>query len=362
MALGIKESHLRNGFVIFILLSVAVMVGILFWTTKPETWEQMRNFRIGFIPLLIILSILRWYMDGMFFVILAKHGHKSSISLNRATVIRLEGTVLSAVVPILVGTFAMHAYLLHKEKFKISESMAMTILRAILPAFLFLINIPILFLLRNEPGSSKFFTGLIEAVSLPIVISLVFFVIALFYPHRMKRWATMAIHLIGRVKKFKHGEKRLLTIEKRVFKEIDQFSSIFWMYLRERKGVLVHATLWIFMAFFLDYVVAMAIMWGFGYYPPFWHAIAIQLLIRPIIYFAPTPGGVGIWEGLYFGFFLLYMPKSLVGISVLVWRLLLSYIPIMIGGVYTAREFTSDEKFREMMTHPYTPPENDESD
>jgi uncharacterized protein (TIRG00374 family) len=349
MALGIKESHLRNGFIIFILLSVAVMVGILIWTTEPETWQQIRKFRIGFIPLLIFLSVIRWYMDGMFFVILAKHGHKSSISLNRATVIRLEGTVLSAVVPIIVGTFAMHSYLLHKEKFKISESMAMTVLRGIMPVFLFLLNIPILLCMRDKQESSKFFTDLINLVSLPIVISLFFFAVALFYPDRMKRAALILIHWFGRIKKFRRSEKKMLAIERRVFREIDHFSGIFWMYLRERKGVLIHATFWIFMSFFVDYVVAMAIMWGFGYHPPFWHAIAVQFLIRPIIYFAPTPGGAGIWEFSYLGFFSLYMPHSLIGISVLIWRLLLSYIPIIIGGFYTTREFAQDEKFREIV-------------
>ncbi|HDQ45265.1 MAG TPA: flippase-like domain-containing protein [bacterium] len=349
MSLGVKESHLRNGFVIFILVSVALMVGILFWTTDRDTWLQMRNFRLGFVPLLIILSVIRWYMDGMFFVILAKHGHKSSISLNRSTIIRLEGTVLSAVIPILVGTFAMHAYLLHKERFKVSESVAMTVLRAILPIFLFLFNIPILFLFRNESGSSKFFTQLIEVVSPPIAISVVFFIIALFCPNHMKRGATVLVRWFGKIKRFKHGEEKLLALEQRVFREIDHFSNIFWMYLKERKGVLIHATFWIFLAFFVDYLVAVAIIWGFGYYPLFWRAIAVQMLIRPIIYLAPTPGGVGIWELSYLGFFSLYMPHSLIGISVLIWRLLLSYIPIIIGGFYTVHEFGRDENFRKMM-------------
>lgn len=348
MALGLKQSHLRKGFIIFILLSVAVMVGILMWTTDAQTWQQLNQFRIWFIPILLLLSVLRWYFDGLFFVTLARHGHKSRLSMNRATVIRLEGTVLAAVVPILVGTFTMHAYLLHKEKLKLSESMAITVLRSILPVFLFLFNIPILFLLKEEPESTRFFTQLIKVLSLPIVVILVFFVITLFFPDNIKRGATYLIHWLGRIK-MKHSEEKLLALEQRVFHEIDQFSKIFWMYLRERKWVMVSATLCIFMAFFLDYLLAMTIIWGFGYHPPLLRALAIQFLIRPIIYFAITPGGAGVWEFSYLGFFSLFMPHSLIGISVLIWRLLLTYLPILLGSYLTAREFGSDENFRKIV-------------
>lgn len=361
MALGLKESHLRKGFIIFILLSVAVMVGILVWTTDAETWQQLHQFRLWFIPILIVLAILRWYFDGLFFVTLAKHGHKSSLSLNRAAVIRLEGTVLAAVVPILVGTFTMHAYLLHKEKLKLSESMAMTTLRAILPVFLFLLNIPILFLLKDEPDSARFFTQLIKVLSLPIVVILSFFVITLFFPDRIKAGATHLIHWLGRIK-LKHSEEKLLDLEQRVFHEIDQFSKIFWMYLRERKWIMVWAVCCILIAFLIDYLLALCILWGFGYHPPFFRAMAMQFLIRPIIYFAITPGGAGVWEFSYLGFFSLFMPHSLIGISVLIWRLLLTYLPIIIGSLFTAREFTTDENFRKIVEEQAELPQDEESE
>lgn len=348
MGLGVKESHFRKGLLLFVLLSVGVMIAIMFWTTEPDTWHQLKRFQLIFIPLLLALGVIRWYFDGLFFVTLAKQGHESPLSIHRAAIIRLEGTVLAAVLPILVGTFSMHAYLLHKEKLKISESMAITVIRSIIPVFLFLLNIPILIFLKDDTESSRFFTQLIKVISLPIAVIIVFFVITLFYPHKIKRVATAGVHWLGRMK-FKHSEERILAIEQRIFHEIDQFSHVFWTYLREKKWVLFQSALCIFTAFLIDYFIALAILWGFGYHPSLIRAVAIQFLMRPIIYFALTPGGAGIWEVTYLGFFSLFMPQSLIGIAVLIWRLLLTYLPIVVGTFFMFHEFGKDHKFKEFI-------------
>ncbi|NQT24750.1 flippase-like domain-containing protein [candidate division KSB1 bacterium] len=361
MGLGIKESHFRKGLILFVLLSVSVMIGIMFWTTETDTWEQLKKFQLIYIPLLFALSILRWYFDGLFFVTLARHGHKSPLSINRAVVIRLEGTVLAAVLPILVGTFSMHAYLLHKEKLKISESMAITVLRSIIPVFLFLLNIPILIFLKEDAESSRFFTQLIKVLSLPIAVILVFFVITLFYPNQIKRLATAIVRWLGRMK-FKHSEERIMALEQRLFHEIDQFSRIFWTYLREKKWVLFQATLCILMAFLVDYLIALAILWGFDYHPSVVRAIAIQFLMRPIIYFALTPGGAGIWEITYLGFFSLFIPHSLTGMAVLIWRLLLTYLPIVIGTFFMIHEFGKDHKLKDFIVENRDEDEDEDED
>lgn len=354
MGLKIKKSTLAKGFVIFIVLTITVMVGILFWTTDQTTWSELSRFQWVFVPILLGIAILRWLCDGMAFVSMANH---HSISVGRSTVIRLEGSLVAAVVPVLVGTFSMHAYLLHKEKLSISESMAITVLRSIIPIFIFLFNIPILWFLRNDPISEKFFAQFINLISLPLLVIAVFFVITLFYPHKIANMAASIIRWWGKIK-FIHVEK-ILAVEERVFHEIDQFSHIFWMYLKKRKRHLLGAAFWILMAFITDYFIAIAILWGFGYNPPLLKALAVQFLMRPLIFLAPTPGGAGIWEFTYLGFYSLYMPQTLIGIAVLVWRLMVTYIPSIVGTVFLTREFKRDNKLRQMILEKGELPEED---
>jgi len=342
-----KKSIFIKGIVIFILLSVGINVGILVWTTDKDTWLQMSQFRWQFIPILLALGALRWYLDAMSFVTMAKYGTEKSLSLQRATAIRLEGTLLASIVPFLVGTFSMHGYLLHKEKLKISESVAITFLRAVLPVFIFLFNIPILLFMDSDPNRNQLFSKFLEAVSLPVVVIIVFMVITLFYPHQIKKGASAFIRWWGRIK-FMHVEK-VISIEERLFLEIDQFSKIFWTYLRKKKYMLIQALLWILSAFVVDYILAIAIIWGFGFSPDFQHALILQFLMRPIIFFAITPGGAGIWDFTYLGFYSLFLPQSLIGVAVLLWRILMTYFPCMIGAAYLTRDFHRDQLLRESL-------------
>ena len=120
---------------------------------------------------------------------------------------------------------------------------------------------------------------------------------------------------------------------------------------------------WLVITFTLDYLIAMAILWGFGYAPPFWKAMAFQNLIRPIIFFALTPGGAGVSEFTYLGFFSLYMPKHLIGIPVLIWRLVLTYLPAVVASFLLIREFREDTKLKDMLLEKgHLPEEKQEND
>ena len=211
MSIKLKKSTLAKGFTLFVILSLAVMVGILLWTTDKETWNYTTHFQWVYVPVLVILGIVRWLFDGRAFVTMAKHGSHSTISVLKAAIIRLEGTLVASVVPVLVGTFSMHAYLLHKEKLRLHESVAITVLRAILPVFLFLLNIPILIYMKTDPNGGKFFTEFLKVISLPVVAVIVFFVYTLFYPEKIKGWASKLVRWYGRHKK-KHVDRVLLAI------------------------------------------------------------------------------------------------------------------------------------------------------
>ena len=137
MGFKLKKSTVSKGIIIFVFLSVAVMAGILLWTTDQGTWQQFLHFKAVFIPVLLALGVIRWLADGMAFVMLSMDKEKHAIGVGRSAVIRLQATLMAAIVPVLLGTFATHAYLLNKEKKDITESMAITVLRAILPIFIF---------------------------------------------------------------------------------------------------------------------------------------------------------------------------------------------------------------------------------
>jgi len=75
-----------------------------------------------------------------------------------------------------------------------------------------------------------------------------------------------------------------------------------------------------------------------------------MIFINLLLYFAPTPGGAGVAEGLFINSYRSMAPLGSVGVAALGWRLFAEYLPACIGGYFTVkvfgRSFFSKEKPR----------------
>ena len=54
-----------------------------------------------------------------------------------------------------------------------------------------------------------------------------------------------------------------------------------------------------------------------------------MILLNLILYFAPTPGGTGIAEGLFVVLFSTFVPNGTVGIVAVAWRVMAEYLPFL---------------------------------
>ena len=82
----------------------------------------------------------------------------------------------------------------------------------------------------------------------------------------------------------------------------------------------------------LQFALAPLIILGLGYKVALVDAIQAQVILLPLLYYSPTPGGSGVAEG---GFALLFaglIPRHLIGISVVLWRIFGTYIYVAIGA------------------------------
>ena len=79
------------------------------------------------------------------------------------------------------------------------------------------------------------------------------------------------------------------------------------------------------------YGIAPALMFAFTTDVPIIQVLDRMILLNLILYFAPTPGGAGIAEGLFVVLFAPYVPSGTVGIIAVAWRVMAEYIPFFIG-------------------------------
>jgi uncharacterized protein (TIRG00374 family) len=343
MTLGMSKSTVARSAVLFICVSAAVMIGILVWTTDAETWRHVTDFRPLFIPVVLALAAFRWWTDGMIFTALTGDGAGRRVGPLRGAVIRLEGNLISVIVPVFIGMFSMHAVLLKREKMEWGESLAVSAMRALLPIFLFLLNIPILLWWRAQGNGGTVLQKVIEVLLVPVIAAVLLVTAALFLPKRIEALVSTV------VRRFRRDPRAAAAVEEKLSGQIDRFSRVFRLYFREKSGRLLAAAGWTLATFLADSAVAVSVLWGFGFRPDLAKAAAFLYMIWPIVYLAPTPGSTGAFEFSYLGFYGLFMPKSLIGLAVLIVRLALTYLPMIAGAVYLVREFRRDDQLKTLV-------------
>jgi uncharacterized protein (TIRG00374 family) len=78
-------------------------------------------------------------------------------------------------------------------------------------------------------------------------------------------------------------------------------------------------------------------MWGFGYRGSVVGPLLLQALLKSILAASPTPGSLAVGEGGYLGFFAAYLPAHVVGVSLVLWRIVVYFAPMLLGGALVAR-------------------------
>lgn len=79
------------------------------------------------------------------------------------------------------------------------------------------------------------------------------------------------------------------------------------------------------------YSIVPALMWAFSTTIPIIEILDRMILLNLILYFAPTPGGAGVAEGLFVFLFSSFLPTGTVGIVAVAWRVIAEYVPFFIG-------------------------------
>ncbi|WP_019879637.1 lysylphosphatidylglycerol synthase transmembrane domain-containing protein [Succinispira mobilis] len=67
-----------------------------------------------------------------------------------------------------------------------------------------------------------------------------------------------------------------------------------------------------------------------------------MIILNLLLYFAPTPGGAGIAEGGFVMLFKPLLPIGTVGILAIVWRIMVEYLPFIIGAYFSIKTFGPD--------------------
>ncbi len=326
---------------IFLLGSLAIMAITLFATTDEETWRGVASFGGVLLASLFAIILLRMFLEGLGLLVLVNGTQEAKLSVLESLELTLEGYFISQLIPVSAAGVPYQGYLLIRKGVRAGWATAVVLVKGFVPGvffFFILVGVVVaaLFGWRGS-GESLTFLKIVGPISiLPTGLVMVMLVILLRKPDLFDKVvdriaAFVARRLRGRWRQRVDEVRVLLREESHVFREALTTMG------RKRRAVLAAGVLLVALAYVVEFAMAVVILWGFGYRGSVVGPILMQGVLKPIIAASPTPGSLAVGEGGYIGFFAAYLPARFVGVSLVLWRLALYFVPMFVGGALVAK-------------------------
>lgn len=129
-----------------------------------------------------------------------------------------------------------------------------------------------------------------------------------------------------------------------VINAVDRCHNQLIHYLQKHFHVFIYGILVSGVCFMSKFAVAYFIVRGLGMRPSFIQVVLLQMVVILINYFFPTPGASGSAELSSAALMSAVVPKGLIGVYVILWRILTTYVAVGVGGGVVLHELGKKEK------------------
>lgn len=310
-------------------------------TTGDETWQGMLSFGGWMVAVLFAAELLRMSLEALGLLVLVNGTQDEKIGSIEALELTVESYFIGQLIPISAAGVPYQGFLLTRKGVRAGWATAVVLVKGFVPGVFFfavLVTTVVVAALGWEvPDSTATFLKIVGPLSaLPLGFIITMLVIMLRYPRQFDRIVDGAAAFLGRHLKGRAARK---VEESRVIMEEEShiFREALTTLGRHRRWVLFGGALLIVLAYMAEFMVGMVILWGFGYRGSMVAPLVLQCLLKPVITATPTPGSLAFGEGGYIGFFAAFLPAHFIGVSLVLWRLVLYFVPMFIGGMLVVK-------------------------
>ena len=182
-----------------------------------------------------------------------------------------------------------------------------------------------------------------------VFITWIFVVGCLFLFYLAVRRPDVVKRIVNRIARFFTRTWENAKIEKFVKRadvEIDNFNTAVIKFVKSAKGGLLWGMLFTLLYWVSEIVTASLILLGLGQPPLILESFVIQLILAILMMIPLTPGSSGIAEVGATSMYALFIPASIVGIFVVIWRIVLYYFNIALGILSSLIIVRREAKYR----------------
>ena len=297
---------MKRGIFMFLLL-LAVSIGIIYYTIDLDALKTISSFNSISLLLALVALTVGMYFDGLRLQRLVKIGGYK-LSIKAVLRVIFSNYFMAMLTPGASGGAVAQVLVLRSYGVPISKGTPIVLIRTVFSIMFLVIMLPFVFLR--------------DAIEIPyisrdmLLIFAVVSVIAMLVGTYILQTKYMRQFVYNLAQRFKAHQTFIVFIE----------SGLSLLCL---------------------YCIAPALMYAFTPDIPIIDILDRMILLNLILYFAPTPGGTGIAEGLFVVLFSTFVPNGTVGIVAVAWRVMAEYLPFFVGmyAVLTlyGRQFVAQE-------------------
>jgi len=307
-----NKATLFRGLRFFLFLTFLSITLVLVFTISKETRKELMLIS----PMFIVFTVFSTFISHFFNIWRLRYIIKAlgkKLSWSGAFYYTMGGLFLGGVTPLQVGGVPLQLYICRREGITIPEASAAIFTRGLLTAFVLPFFAPFIYYNRVY-FTSGIMQGIVKYLSFLYGAAALLFIFVLV----KTEWLT---------KKFKG----------KFFKGVIEFKQVFRKEFVKRKIPFFKAYLLTALSLIFNFFIAFLLLRGLGVDVDFYRATILQIILTYSLAFMPTPGASGLAEGSAYGLFKDLVPRSILGVYVVLWRFFTSYLGMIIGGIALSR-------------------------
>ena len=322
------DSSQRKWLFISVGFSLVVLVIILFFTINENTLTYLKEINplfllLAFMTHLLTMCFWAWRIQKMSGSLGYRIGFFYSLNLVFANLLA------AAVTPAQAGGEPVRIHELYKADVPLGDATAIVIMERVLDGIALAGLAAFSMIVLTDQWKSL---GTVSEVMVFVTWIFVAGCIFLFYlairrPDVVKRVVSQCTLFLTK----KWENKRVESLLVRADKEIDNFQSTTIRFVHTAKGGLLWGMLFTLLYWVSEIITASLILVGLGQPPLILESFVIQLILAILMMMPLTPGSSGIAEVGATSMYALFIPASIVGIFVVIWRIVLYYFNIALG-------------------------------
>lgn len=308
--------------------SLLVLVVILFFTINENTLTYLKEINPLFLLLAFMTHVLTmcfwaWRVQKMTGSLGYRIGFFYSLNLVFANLLA------AAVTPAQAGGEPVRIHELYKADVPLGDATAIVIMERVLDgiALAVLAAFSMIFLTSQWKSLSVISEVMVYVTGIFVAGCLLLFYLAVRRPDLVKKVVSWCTQFFTKT----WENKRVEALIARADKEIDNFQGATIRFVHTGKGGLLWGMLFTLLYWVSEIVTASLILVGLGQPPLILESFVIQLILAILMMMPLTPGSSGIAEVGATSMYVLFIPASIVGIFVVIWRVVLYYFNIALG-------------------------------